>query len=53
MSTSTHALTLQNPIQAPQVTKELSENVILTCLDDIYNWARLSTLYPMMFGTAC
>lgn len=44
---------LQNPIQTPQVTKELSENVILTCLDDLYDWARLSTLYPMMFGTAC
>lgn len=36
-----------------QVTNELSENVILTTLDDIYNWAKLSSLYPLLYGTAC
>ncbi|MBD2200649.1 MULTISPECIES: NADH-quinone oxidoreductase subunit NuoB [Calothrix] len=36
-----------------QVTNQLSENVILTTLDDLYNWARLSSLYPLLYGTAC
>jgi len=44
---------IANPIGAPQVSQELSENVILTTVDDLYNWSRLSSLYPLMFGTAC
>jgi NAD(P)H-quinone oxidoreductase subunit K len=27
--------------------------VILTTLDDIHNWARLSSLWPLLYGTAC
>ncbi|ARV58546.1 NADH dehydrogenase [Nostocales cyanobacterium HT-58-2] len=42
-----------NPIERPAVTQQLSENFILTTLDDLYNWAKMSSLYPMMFGTAC
>ncbi len=41
------------PIQAPQVTNDLSENIILTSLDDLHNWARLSSLWPLLYGTAC
>ncbi|MBW4471938.1 MAG: NADH dehydrogenase subunit K [Stenomitos rutilans HA7619-LM2] len=42
-----------NPIEHPQVTHDLSENVVLTTVDDLYNWARLSSLWPMLYGTAC
>jgi NAD(P)H-quinone oxidoreductase subunit K len=45
--------TIINPIERAEITQQLSENVILTTLDDIYNWAKMSSLYPLMFGTAC
>ncbi len=32
---------------------ELSENIVLASLNDLHNWARLSSIYPLMFGTAC
>ncbi|MEM6592579.1 MAG: NADH dehydrogenase subunit K [Cyanobacteria bacterium P01_C01_bin.73] len=44
---------IQNPAAAPKVTQDLSENVILTTVDDLYNWTRLSSLFPLLYGTAC
>ena len=41
------------PISAPSVTNDLSENIILTSLEDLHNWARLSSLWPLLYGTAC
>ncbi len=42
-----------NPIDRSTVTQDLSENVILTTVDDLYNWSKLSSLWPLLFGTAC
>ena len=42
-----------NPMERNQVTQGLSENVILTTVDDLYNWAKLSSLWPLLYGTAC
>ncbi len=44
---------MMNPIDRPSVTQELSENIVLTTIDDLYNWGKLSSIYPLMFGTAC
>lgn len=44
---------LLNPVARTQVTQDLSENVILTTVDDLHNWARLSSLWPLLYGTAC
>jgi len=44
---------LINPIERPDITQALSENVVLTSVDDLYNWAKLSSLWPLLFGTAC
>jgi NAD(P)H-quinone oxidoreductase subunit K len=44
---------LLNPVGMPQVTQDLSENVILTTVEDLHNWARLSSLWPLLYGTAC
>jgi NAD(P)H-quinone oxidoreductase subunit K len=44
---------IMNPSAPPVVTQDLAENVILTTVDDIYNWTRLSSLFPLLYGTAC
>ena len=41
------------PVGTPSVTNDLSENIILTSLEDLHNWARLSSLWPLLYGTAC
>ncbi|MFN9661336.1 MAG: NADH-quinone oxidoreductase subunit NuoB [Cyanobacteriota bacterium] len=41
------------PVGPPTITSDLSENISLTSLDDLHNWARLSSLWPLLYGTAC
>ncbi|MDX1976135.1 MAG: NADH dehydrogenase subunit K [Pseudanabaenaceae cyanobacterium bins.68] len=44
---------LINPIEQSMVTQDLANNVVLTTLNDLYNWARMSSLWPMLYGTSC
>jgi NAD(P)H-quinone oxidoreductase subunit K len=41
------------PVAKPEVPQELAENVILSSMNDLYDWARLSSLWPLLYGTAC
>ena len=36
-----------------QIPPELRNQVAVTSLDKVYNWARSNSLWPMMFGLAC
>lgn len=42
-----------SPVARSEVIQQVSENIILTTVDDLYNWARLSSLWPLLYGTAC
>jgi NAD(P)H-quinone oxidoreductase subunit K len=53
MTLSTFNERVINPIAPAQVPQELAENVILSSISDLYDWARLSSLWPLLYGTAC
>lgn len=42
-----------NPIAQSQIPQELAENIMLASISDVYDWARLSSLWPLLYGTAC
>lgn len=44
---------LINSVETTNVTENLSNNLILTTVNDLYNWARLSSLWPLLYGTSC
>ena len=44
---------LQFPVEKPQVTSDLSNNVILTTINDLYSWAKMSSVWPLLYGTSC
>ncbi len=35
------------------VPDELQTNVLVTTLDQVYNWSRKSSMWPLLFGLAC
>lgn len=35
------------------VPDELQANVLVTTVDKIYNWSRVSSMWPLLFGLAC
>jgi NAD(P)H-quinone oxidoreductase subunit K len=52
-SVATEPAQILYPVSLLEIPQQLSENIILASINDLYNWARLSSIYPLMFGTAC
>jgi NADH-quinone oxidoreductase subunit B len=41
------------PLAATDIEEELKGNLLLGSVDQLLNWARSSSLWPVMFGLAC
>jgi NADH-quinone oxidoreductase subunit C/D len=48
-------MTVEPPSQSevPVVPEELKRNVLITGVDTLYNWGRMYSIWPMIFGLAC
>nr|YP_009667736.1 NADH-plastoquinone oxidoreductase subunit K [Schistochila macrodonta]QCW58511.1 NADH-plastoquinone oxidoreductase subunit K [Schistochila macrodonta] len=42
-----------NDIKFSSFDKTLTDSIILTTINDFSNWARLSSLWPLLYGTSC
>jgi len=45
--------TVMNSIQFPLLDRTAPNSVISTTLNDLSNWSRLSSLWPLLYGTSC
>nr|UDZ59965.1 NADH-plastoquinone oxidoreductase subunit K [Limnocharis flava] len=48
-----HIQTVMNLIEFPLVDQTTPNSVISTTLNDLSNWSRLSSLWPLLYGTSC
>nr|QYB18507.1 NADH dehydrogenase subunit K [Conocephalum salebrosum]QYB18595.1 NADH dehydrogenase subunit K [Conocephalum salebrosum] len=44
---------LKNSIESSLLNKTLTNSIILTTFNDFSNWAKLSSLWPLLYGTSC
>nr|YP_009256917.1 27 kDa subunit of NADH-ubiquinone oxidoreductase [Roya obtusa]ANI25935.1 27 kDa subunit of NADH-ubiquinone oxidoreductase [Roya obtusa] len=44
---------LVSPLGFPTTGQDISDSVILTTFHDFTNWIRLSSLWPLLYGTSC
>nr|YP_009943655.1 NADH-plastoquinone oxidoreductase subunit K [Scapania ampliata]QOD95480.1 NADH-plastoquinone oxidoreductase subunit K [Scapania ampliata] len=42
-----------NDIESSSLDKTFTDSIILTTFNDFSNWARLSSLWPLLYGTSC
>ncbi|KAL4287159.1 hypothetical protein AHAS_Ahas19G0158300 [Arachis hypogaea] len=47
------SLTVMNSIEFPLLDRTTQNSVISTTLNDLSNWSRLSSLWPLLYGTSC
>uniref|UniRef100_A0A7N5KPQ9 NADH dehydrogenase [ubiquinone] iron-sulfur protein 7, mitochondrial n=1 Tax=Ailuropoda melanoleuca TaxID=9646 RepID=A0A7N5KPQ9_AILME len=45
--------TIMNSIEFPLLDQTTQNSVISTTLNDFSNWSRLSSLWPLLYGTSC
>ena len=45
--------TVMNSIEFPLLDRTAQNSVISTTLNDLSNWSRLSSLWPLLYGTSC
>nr|AOY40535.1 NADH-plastoquinone oxidoreductase subunit K [Cajanus cajan] len=45
--------TIMNSIEFPLLDQTTKNSVISTTLNDLSNWSRLSSLWPLLYGTSC
>ncbi|XP_054793103.1 NAD(P)H-quinone oxidoreductase subunit K, chloroplastic-like [Prosopis cineraria] len=45
--------TVMNSIEFPLLDRTTQDSVISTTLNDLSNWSRLSSLWPLLYGTSC
>jgi NAD(P)H-quinone oxidoreductase subunit K len=44
---------MKNDIKFSSLEKTFTNSIILTTFNDFSNWARLSSLWPLLYGTSC
>ncbi len=44
---------IRNDIEFSSLDKTFSNSIILTTFNDFSNWARISSLWPLLYGTSC
>ncbi len=44
---------LINFVESPLLDQKTPNSIFLTTFNDFSNWARLSSLWPLLYGTSC
>nr|QYK18338.1 NAD(P)H-quinone oxidoreductase subunit K [Anathallis microphyta] len=45
--------TVMNLVEFPLLNQTTPNSIISTTLNDLSNWSRLSSLWPLLYGTSC